>query len=438
MAPNVPMGWLHTMIVWPHGHHLLDAMLDTIRADRNLTILSVHQLVWYEPTTSLSHKGDVERLIECVYANDMLRVERHIRSKTAYLLKLPHHANHMAVTTVLDRAPSPQWTGAGQFRCEKNMHIDALKWLLRRRHNQRDRRGVMLHEHVLHMTYHHSEFTATARCLGVPEAEAYLAAHPIIHVHPQRVAKLARPYTLRMVSVSALRVPTMLGGSAAACQERNVYAVARNSSHRGIYYMPTETTGNCTSQPLTASAPYRFALGGDVGPLRKSYAEAFAQSDQVLGDDLAPFSFAAHRSDFDASSYPKCVVGPDGVARRELVVADESADGGSWLVVEGEHIAALLAATRVDQDAPTVLIASRSVLNASVRNTTVRGGAPDGLSLHACDAPGDAASRQMPDIARVAGHQQTSASADRAHQLVIRSSARSSADRGHQQTKRLN
>jgi hypothetical protein len=165
------------LMIWGHGLQYTSQILQIIRSDSRLKIISVV-------------KRDVENMeqfVKDVYACDTVPFE-HLVAKTKYLLTTPAQILFVLVQN-LD--PQEAFFGEGAFRHIQSKRIKEVKENIRNKFNPRKESGERTEYHVIHASDYPSQVEHGLSILGLPPLAHYqVDPHPSIDA-PYHLGKLS-------------------------------------------------------------------------------------------------------------------------------------------------------------------------------------------------------------------------------------------------------
>jgi len=182
-------------LVWGHGVHLVQQILDMIRSNGALKIVKILHHV----------PGTVEELIHAVYSFDYAPIE-HLRGKTEYLKRTPREAYFIFVQ---NSAPDEDYFGEGPFRHIESQSIKALKEQIRDRFNPRSA-GKRSEDHVIHASDNQLQTDHILSYLGYPGLELFDNRNLALKA-PYHLGEISE-YAIRYLPISAIRCRVVTGG----------------------------------------------------------------------------------------------------------------------------------------------------------------------------------------------------------------------------------
>lgn len=278
------------LIIWGHGLHDLDRVLDLVRAMPGFTIRRI----------LIRDIDDMPRFVRSVYNFDYAPY-RHLIDKTRYLMSVPPKAAFIFLDN-LD--PKEHEVGIGRFKHIECQRITALKQAIREQFNPKTD-GKPSEHHIVHATDHVGQTHAILDLLGYKSiAELQTNEQGVIQA-PSHLPPVKR-WTLKQIPI------------------QSVYArINLFKQHR------VETATNSHMLLPLAQTPHAMMLDNDP----QAYAEYWQEHCGTrLTDDHAPQAFAnlAERFDYLGEDYP------------DSYILLEPLDGERYVLLDGVHRASIL------------------------------------------------------------------------------------------------
>jgi hypothetical protein len=137
--------------IWGNGLKHVEDILSIIRKEPNIEIIRIK-----------SYKiKDIKKFVFKLYACDPVPVE-HLRSKLAYLLKVP---NQFVIVFVKNMNPQENYHGEGPFRHIQCNYVNDIKWRIRELYNPK-KEGQRTEEHVIHASDYEEQVDYLLKMLG--------------------------------------------------------------------------------------------------------------------------------------------------------------------------------------------------------------------------------------------------------------------------------
>lgn len=177
-------------LIWGHGIPHLEEILEAIRRERDLEILTI-----------LRHRPrNLGKFVRVVYSCDYAPFE-HLESKTRYLLSVPAEA---VFVFVRNRDVQDEICGDGAHRHLECMRIKALKESIRDAFNPR-RESVRSEDHVVHASDNTLQTDRILKYLGYREGIEFLRSggHSMLDQIPHHIPSM-RSFAVRRITMSKL------------------------------------------------------------------------------------------------------------------------------------------------------------------------------------------------------------------------------------------
>ena len=273
-------------LIWGHGLQHTREILEIIRGQDAFDILSIYR----------RNVGDMARFVQRVYECDSVPMQ-HLIAKTRYLLNVP---SEVLLVVARNRQPREAYYGEGPFRHIQCARVKAVKELVRDRFNPRVD-GKRTEHHVIHASDYQSQTEHVLRVMGLPGiAEHQREPNPRL-LAPHHIAPFTN-YRLHEVPIAQLRANILGQGTVS----------------------------------IEATPHYQYALGNRAPYI--DYQSRYAG--QQLTDDHYPEAFDRLLASYDPAR-------DERGGKRSYILALPRA-GGEFLVIDGVHRAALLAARGVE------------------------------------------------------------------------------------------
>jgi hypothetical protein len=137
--------------IWGNGLKHVQDILSIIRKEPNIEIIRIK---------SYKIRG-MKKFVFKLYGCDPVPVE-HLRSKLAYLLKVP---NEFVIVFVKNMDPQENYQGDGRFRHIQCNYVNDIKWRIRELYNPK-KEGLRTEEHVIHASDYEEQVDYLLKMLG--------------------------------------------------------------------------------------------------------------------------------------------------------------------------------------------------------------------------------------------------------------------------------
>lgn len=310
---------LLALVVWPHGMQYLEHILMMVRETPGVHVLRIeHRQV-----------ASMGAFINLIYEKEIATIPQYIYSKTAYLQALGP-APRVVIVTIGDVLPISAKYGIEQpYQFMANKNTVDLKWALRAAFNPRNHEGVS-HDHVIYITDSTHDTLHLLKAIGGQPLsfEEYTRSHT--HFYTPYWLPLPETYKRQLVALADLRI--RCAASAGHCVAGSIIPIIK-SPHFG-FVQDTSGSGNDGNRGRDAYALY-YERGATNG---------------VLVDDHSVQAFKKLTKEFSVQRYGGCFshpLTPSSTLRGLLLVKKMKTQSSTYVLVDGAHRAALLAAAGV-------------------------------------------------------------------------------------------